>query len=171
MSDERPGVLDPHWEDVLRAGQEAEAGRGSVEEELAVVHLFRHAAGPEVLEPEAVDAGWAELCAQIDAESGFVPWWRRMLDWRVGVGLAVAGAAAAVLLLAARPPEPEPEPGAVAQREAAANGMSGTLSAQFELLAPTARAAIGVEVDDGRSAVRQQLLAGLASPGTAGGAP
>ncbi len=165
MSEKTPGVLDPHWEDALRAGQEADAGRGSVDAELAVVHLFRHAAGPEALEADAVDAVWSEVSAQIEAESGFVPWWRRMLDWRVGVGLAVGVAAAAVLVIASRPnPAPQPDPGAVAQLDGASAGMSDTLSAQFEMLAPTARRAIDVEVDDGRSAVRRQMLAGLSTP-------
>lgn len=174
MSDKRRGVLDPQWEDELRAGQEAEGERGSVEAELAVVHLFRHAAGPETLDPESVDAVWSDVAGQIEAESGFTPWWRRMLDWRVGVGVAVAAAAAAVIVLA--PGSDVPAPGGPTEPIAqapGAEGMSITLQAQFEMLAPEARQAIETRVDEGRGAVRQQLLASLESgaDGTLGGAP
>ena len=174
MSEKRRGVLDPQWEDELRAGQEAEGGQGSVEAELAVVHLFRHAAGPETLEPDAVDAVWSDVASQIESESGFTPWWRRMLDWRVGMGVAVAAAAAAVILLApgADPTDPGPQADPIAQA-GGAEGMSITLQAQFEMLAPEARDAIEERVDEGRGAVRQQLLASLesAADGTLGGAP
>lgn len=173
MSEKRRGVLDPQWEDELRAGQEAEGEQGSVEAELAVVHLFRHAAGPETLEPDAVDAVWSDVASQIESESGFTPWWRRIFDWRVGVGVAVAAAAAAVLVLApgqATEPDDAPEP--IAQA-GGAEGMSVTLQAQFDMLAPGARHAIDERVDEGRGAVRQQLLASLesAADGTIGGAP
>ena len=173
MNEKRPGVLGPQWEDELRAGQEADGGQGSVEAELAIVHLFRHAAGPETLEPEAVDAIWAEVSGGIEAESGFTPWWRRVLDWRIGLGVAVAAAAALVLVIAADPGQQTAttvDP--VAQREGA-EGLSITLQAQFDLLAPQARAEIEAEVDDGRGVVRQALVASLESKpeGTVGGAP
>ena len=177
MNEKRPGVLDPQWEDELRAGQEADGGQGSVEAELAIVHLFRHAAGPETLEPDAVDAIWAEVAGGIEAASGFTPWWRRALDWRVGLGVAVAAAAAFVLVIAIDP-TPEPASGdrdPVAQREGA-EGLSSTLQAQFDLLAPQARVKIEADVDDGRGAVRQALIESLESlesarEGTLGGAP
>lgn len=172
MNEKRPGVLDPQWEDELRAGQEADGGQGSVEAELAIVHLFRHAAGPEVLDPEAVDAIWADVAGGIEAESGFTPWWRRMFDWRVGVGVAVAAAAAMVLVLSTSP-APQTASDGVAQRGPApgAEGLSVTLQAQFDMLAPQARAQIDAEVDDGRGAVRQRLLASLEPDDTHGGAP
>jgi len=171
MSEKKPGVLDPQWEDELRAGQEAEGAQGSVDAELAVVHLFRHAASPETLEPEALGAIWSEVAEGIEAESGFTPWWRRIFDWRVGVGVTVAAAAAAVLVLATRPqPDPGPAPDAVAQASAA-DGLSITLQAQFDMLAPEARAVIDAEVDAGRDAVRQKLLGTLERGGTLGGAP
>lgn len=171
MSEKRRGVLDPRWEDELRAGQEAEGEQGSVEAELAVVHLFRHAAGPETLEPDAVDAVWADVASQIESESGFTPWWRRVLDWRIGVGVAVAAAAAAVIVMVP-PSDPGPSAGPIAQATGA-EGMSITLQTQFELLAPEARDAIEARVDEERGAVRQQLLASLesATDGTLGGAP
>ncbi len=171
MSEKQKGVLDPQWEDALRAGQESEGARGSVEAELAVVHLFRHAAGPETLEPEAARAVWSEVAQQLEAESGFTPWWRRMFDWRVGVGVAVAAAAAAVVVISTGPdPMPERSPESVAQL-GGAQGMSITLQAQFDMLAPDARAEIGVAVDDGRGALREDLLASLRPSSTMGGAP
>ncbi len=171
MSEKQKGVLDPHWEDALRAGQESEGARGSLEAELAVVHLFRHAAGPEALDPEAARAIWSEVAERLEAESGFTPWWRRMLDWRIGVGVAVAAAAVAVLVVSAEPGAlPEVGPGSVAQLGGPA-GMSVTLESQFELLAPRAREEIGAEVDEGRGALREDLLASLKPSSEAGGVP
>ncbi|MCR9166157.1 MAG: hypothetical protein ACE37F_10460 [Nannocystaceae bacterium] len=174
MSENRRGVLDPQWEDELRAGQDADGGQGSVDAELAVVHLLRHAAGPEALDAEGVDAVWSDVATQIESESGFTPWWRRVLDWRVGVGVAVAVAAAAVLVLA--PGDDTPPPGETSGPIASgpgAAGMSVTLQAQFDMLAPQARSAIDARVDEGRGAVRTQLLASLGSgaDATLGGAP
>lgn len=171
MSENRPGVLGPHWEDELRAGQDAEGEQGSVEAELAVVHLFRHAAGPEALDADAVEAIWSEVATSIEAEAGFTSWWRRLLDWRVGVGVAVAAAAAMVLVISTNT-GPTRSASPVAQA-GAAEGMSITLQAQFDMLAPEARAQIDAQVDVGRGAVRERLLASLApaAPGTIGGAP
>lgn len=166
MSEKEPGVLSPDWEDALRAGQAAEGERGSVEAELAVVHLFRHAAGPETLEPDALEAVWSQTAEQIEAESGFTPWWRRMLDWRVGMGAAVAAAAVAVLVLSLRPePTSQPPVDAVATASGAA-GMSATLQTQFDLLAPQAREAVADDVDLGRAAVRERMLSSLKPGGT-----
>lgn len=172
MTEKQKGVLDPHWEDALRAGQESEGARGSVEAELAVVHLFRHAAGPETLEPEAARAVWSEMAEQLEAESGFTPWWRRMFDWRVGVGVAVAAAAAAVVVISTGPePMPEARTDAVAQLGGADEAISMTLQAQFDLLAPQARDEIGGALDEGRGALREDLLASLKPSSTMGGAP
>ncbi len=175
MSEDKPGVLDPQWEDALRAGQSAEGERGTVEAELAVIHLLRHARGAEPLGPDAMDQIWSELEPEIAA----VPWWRRVLDWRVGVGVAVAAAAAAVLVVAAQPSAPEGSEATVAQAgsgsDAAAMGI--TLQAQFDMLAPSARDDITGRVDDGRSRVRGRLLATITGssqadrPATIGGAP
>jgi len=177
MRKKTKGVLDPQWEDELRAGQAGDdtpADDGSVEAQLAVVHLFRHAAAPEALEPDALDAVWSDVAAQIEAENGFVPWWRRVLDWRVGVGVAVAAAAALVVLMSADPePAPSPRGEAVAQADGSKQ-LSATLQAQFEMLAPQARDEIVEEVEQGRSAVREQMLATLQPPppaATPGGAP
>ncbi|MBV1862690.1 MAG: hypothetical protein KUG77_29985 [Nannocystaceae bacterium] len=171
MSEKQKGVLDPQWEDALRAGQESEGARGSVEAELAVVHLFRHIAGPETLEPEAARAVWSEVAQQLEAEAGFTPWWRRMFDWRVGVGVAVAAAAAAVVVISSGPaPRGAVNPESVAQLGGAA-AMSVTLQAQFDMLAPHARAEIGGALDEGRVELREDLIASLKPSRTSGGAP
>ncbi len=173
MSEKQKGVLEPHWEDALRAGQESEGGQGSVEAELAVVHLFRHATGPEALEPEAARAVWSEVAQQLEAESGFTPWWRRVLDWRVGVGVAVAAAAAAVVVIASgADPLPADSPDSVAQLGGAGSqGMPLTLQAQFDMLAPQARDEITSALDEGRGAVREDLLASVRPSSTIGGTP
>ncbi|MEM6295952.1 MAG: hypothetical protein AAGA54_32065 [Myxococcota bacterium] len=174
MSDEKPGVLDPQWEDALRAGQAAEGERGSVESELAVLHLLRHARGPQPLEPDALDAVWSELEPEIAGQGGFTTWWQRLFDWRVGVGVAVASAAAAVIFFAASPaqgPLPPPDADAVAQAPALDPTLSATLQTQFDLLEPAARAQIDGDVAAGRGALRTELLASIAAPGTVGGAP
>ncbi len=174
MSDEKPGVLDPQWEDALRAGQAAEGERGSVESELAVLQLLRHARGPEPLQPDALDAVWAELEPEIAEQGGFTAWWQRLLDWRVGVGVAVASAAAAVVFFAVKPadgPLLPPQNDAVAQASALDPSLSATLQTQFDLLEPAARAQIDGDVAAGRGALRTELLASIATPGTAGGAP
>lgn len=173
MSDDKRGVLDPDWEDALRAGQEADGGKGSVESELAMLHLLRHARGPEPLRPDALDQVWSDMESEISREGGWTPWWKRMLDWRVGVGFAVASAAAVALFVAARPPSTTSTNDSVAQLPPARDaGMSATLEAQFDLLAPAARHAIGDSVDSGRATVRAGLLAkatGDETPSTIGG--
>jgi hypothetical protein len=165
----RPGgVLDPKWEDALRAGQDAEGGAGSVEAELAVAHLLRHARAPEVLGEQALASVWEQLESQLESARPS-PWWRR--GWVLWGGtVATAAAAAAILVIvwpggsAQGPADPQPL--------VAAKSPAQTLERQFELLAPAARAQLGRTVDASRGSMRGDLLGLATNAGkTAGGAP
>lgn len=177
----RPGaVLDPQWEVALRSGQAAEGEQGSVEDELAVIHLLRHARAPQPLDDAAFDKVWSDIGeASRPAAGGWRAWLRQ--PWIFG-GAAVA-AAAAVLVVVWSGPGPSPTPdsgGAIAVRDpmpAVDHGdhgdMAATIEAQFALLEPGARAQVSRSIDEGRSSLRGELLAAaIASDGrTMGGAP
>lgn len=177
----RPGgVLDPSWEVSLRAGQEAEGEHGSVEDELAVIHLLRHARAPQPLDDAAFDRLWDDVDASLveaAASSGWRAWLRR--PWIFGGSVAAAAAAAAVLVLVWSGPGPQPQPGqdpiAEAQLPATSGhaDMAATIEAQFAMLEPEARAQVDRSVDDGRSSLRGELLAAAihADGRTVGGAP
>ncbi|MCA9716509.1 MAG: hypothetical protein H6713_08560 [Myxococcales bacterium] len=146
------GVLDPSWEQALRAGQEADGGAGSVEGELAVLHLLRHVRAPEHLPEAALEELWRDVDGAITP----TPWWRRSwLLW--GAPVAVAAAALVIVL---RPggevTSPLPDTGP-------AVAMSVTLEQQFAMLEPEARGALARTVDDRRGALRGQLLASAAA--------
>ena len=98
------GVLDPAWEDELRCGQEAEGEAGSVDAELAFVHLLRHARAPETLEPAQLDAIWSEIDAELSPVGE--PWWRKAWVWWTAPALA----AAAVLFVVVVEPGSSSEP-------------------------------------------------------------
>lgn len=161
------GVLSPHWEDALRAGQEAEGGAGSVDAELAIVHLLRHAAGPESLTPEQLDEGWSDVAAEIEPE----PWWRKAWVRWAGTAAVAAAAAAVVVVVWPATQGTGDDPGQL-EGIAALGGQSVTLEAQFELLAPPARAVIDQKVEGQRGQMRSELIAVALQAGkTAGGAP
>jgi hypothetical protein len=177
-------VTDPKWEVALRAGQAAEGEQGSLEDELAVVHLLRHARAPQALDDAALDRLWSDLDAQLGptaAASGWRAWLRR--PWLVlgTAGLATAAAAVLVLVWSSGPSEqPGSTPDTMAQADGAdpigpaePGAMAATIEAQFAMLEPGARAAVQRSVDAGRSDLRGELLsAAIRADGrTPGGAP
>lgn len=158
-------VLDPAWEDALRVAQEAEGGVGSVEKELAVVHLLRHARAPESLRGDALDRIWDEVHEGIRE----VPWWRRR--WVLWGAPVAAAAAAAVVLVVVLPRDSGPRPdGALL---AGASSPASSLRQQFALLEPEGRRKLDSSIDAGRSQLRKDLLAMSMTAGSesAGGAP
>jgi hypothetical protein len=86
-------VLDPAWEDELRAGQTQEGESGSLEAELAVLHLLRHARAPEPLSAAAMEEVWGAIAPVVAPR----PWWRRA--WVLAGVPALAGAAALLIAL------------------------------------------------------------------------
>ena len=159
-------VLDPAWEDALRAGQAEDGGAGSVEDELAVIHLLRHARAPEPIDAAALDRLWsAEIAPAITP----VAWWRRRWLW----GVAPLAATAALLIVVLRDNAEDSAvatatPSTADQGLIAAAGPSPSparaLEQQFARLEGDARRELGVDVDRGRGVMRSQLLA-MASAG------
>jgi hypothetical protein len=105
-------VLDPEWEQALRRGQEAEGEAGSVDAELAFVHLLRHTREPEAISAEQLDAIWSDIQAEV-APAG-EPWWRKAWVWWSAPALA----AAAVLFVVVVDPTSD-ESNAVALQDSA----------------------------------------------------
>ena len=131
------------------------------------MHLLRHAAGPESLSPEQLDAGWSEVSDEIAP----TPWWRQA--WVKWAGTAAVAAAAAAIVVVVWPTSTTgPGDGPMEDPLASLGGQSATLEAQFELLAPPAREKIEREVDSQRSVMRADLIEVAEQAGkTAGGAP
>ena len=173
-------VLDPQWEVALRAGQQAEDDQGSVEDELAVVHLLRHARAPQAIDEDALDSLWGDLDAALEeerAQTGWRAWLRR--PWVLAGGLGTAAAAAAVLVMVWAPTTEDPSAPStpqVAQVQESERGkadMAATIEAQFAMLEPGARNQVRRSVEDGRTQLRGELLASAlrADGRTMGGAP
>jgi hypothetical protein len=97
------GVLDPAWEEMLERGRDADEDApdaGSIEPELAMLHLLRHAREPEAVNEQELDAMWSDISTAVaPSKSGwlarvgaaFSGQWARWL-------IPVAGAAAVVLI-------------------------------------------------------------------------
>lgn len=180
----RGAVLDPQWEVALRSGQEAEGEQGSVEDELAILHLLRHARAPQPLDDAAFDRIHGQLAEMGDARPAAASGWRAWLrqPWLLGGGAALA-AAAVVLVVVVSGPEPKPDHGGqLAQRDPVAGergdaqgsgDMAAIIEAQFAMLEPGARAEVERSIEEGRSSLRGELVAAaIASDGrTMGGAP
>jgi hypothetical protein len=150
------GVLDPAWEDELRAGQQAEGEAGSVEAELAIVRLLRHARAPDELDPAALDKIWSSEIAPAIAPA---PWWRRRWLW--GAVPAVA-AAAVVMIVVVGGPKDDQASEAAHKTVAADEALPSTaqlLAQQFAQLEPDARRDLDASVDGGRDVLRHELLA------------
>ena len=151
------GVLDPAWEDELRRGQEAEGEAGSIEDELAIVRLLRHARAPEALTAGELDKLWSgELAPALTP----TPWWRRRWLW----GAVPAVATAAVVLVVVRGPDaPAPEAATITASAAPASALSPStsqlLAKQFAQLEADARRDLDARVDDDRGVLRHDLLA------------
>lgn len=154
----RAVVLDPKWEDELRRGQEEDGEAGSLDAELAVVHLLRHARAPEPLDDDALSELWSRELAPAIAP---VPWYRRRWLW----GAVPAVAAAAVVMIVVVSPDRTTnlavEDRATAARPptGAAPSTSQLLAQQFAQLEPAARGELGDRVDDDRGVLRRDLLA------------
>lgn len=150
----RPGsVLDSGWEDELRAGQTEDGGAGSVEAELAVVHLLRHARAIEPLAASDLDRVWSE---QIAPTITPVPWWRRRWLW----GLAPVAATAALLVVVLRG-----DGDSAPQMATAHKTPAQALASQFQQLEADARRDLDDRVDTDRGTLRAELLK-LATGGT-----
>lgn len=171
----RPGVvLDPKWEQALRAGQQAEGEQGSVEDELAIVHLLRHAAAPHALDDEAFDRVWDDLDGALDEQAAASGWgararaWLSSRPWLALSGVGVAAAAAAVLVVVwpgdGQAPVDTPSVAAVTPDVGSAEptrtaSLASTIEAQFAMLEPAARSSVERSVNDGRADLRGELVA------------
>lgn len=124
-------VLDPAWEDELRAGQEQDGGAGSVDEELAVLHLLRHLRDPEVLGKADLEGIWLSMEPILKPK----PWWQRA--WFFVGAPALAGGAALLLVIGMPIQDSGPDDSAAgAPRIAVADGVASTSKRKAAAAAP-----------------------------------
>jgi len=171
----RGAVLDPQWEVALRSGQAAEGEQGSVDDELAVIHLLRHARGPQPLDDAALDRVFGEVEQAARPVAGWRAWLRQ--PWLLGGAMAAAAAAVLVVVVVSDPGTTPDGGGQVAVRAPVRGSepgdMAATIEAQFAMLEPGARAEVARSIDEGRSSLRGELVASAirADGRTMGGAP
>ncbi len=168
-------VLDPAWEDELRAGQEQDGGAGSVDDELAALHLLRHLREPEALSPEDLEGIWRSMELELRPK----PWWQRV--WFFVGAPALAGGAALLLVLATPPSgtveegpkiaaasapttsgtkaTPAPTPASSSDAALTASASAALLEQHFAVLEPGARRKLAGRVDVRRAQARGDLLA------------
>lgn len=170
-------VTDPVWEQELRAGMEADGEVGSVEPELAIARLLRHAHAPAELGDAREGAIWREIADRLDEVAPVArPWWRRAWSplskpWIWGPAVAMAAVAVLVLVNRPVPPSPDASPAEVARDAREKKSMAAQLEGQFVALAPTARASVARRVDASRGEMRSTLLAQARALPTGEGAP
>ena len=138
------GVLDPAWEEELERGREADEeapDAGSIEPELAMLHLLRHAREPEALSGAELDALWSDIDQAVSpASESWTTRWRSAfsLQWAKWA-VPLAGAAALVVMFQSAPEDAAPgSTVAMNQAERSAESEAGVVS---ELAAQDEKAA------------------------------
>jgi len=140
----RRQVIDPVWEDELRAGQEQDGGAGSVDEELAVLHLLRHLREPEVLGEADLKGIWRSMEPELKPK----PWWQRA--WFFVGAPALAGGAALLLVLGTPIQTSGPGDAAVGgPKIAVADGADKTLKREASVAAAPLAKPAGASAESG----------------------
>ncbi|WP_146157187.1 hypothetical protein [Enhygromyxa salina] len=154
-------VLDPEWEQALRRGQEAEGEAGSVDAELAFVHLLRHTREPEAISAEQLDAIWSDIQAEVAPATE--PWWRKAWVWWTAPALAAAAVLFVVVV------DPASAPDSVALQDAAAPDDAERKAEQPAAAAPAEGFADQSEAELAESAAPAKSRAAKADAVTGGG--
>jgi hypothetical protein len=159
-------VTDPAWEHALLAGQAEEGEQGSIEAELSVVHLLRHARSVEALDDVALERAWGEIRSALPMPT---PWWKKSAVWWSVLGLGVSAAAIVFVVSRGDATRVDTVPEiAIAPTHSVGVDQAHALERQFELLAPEGRRRVQADVDAGRDRLRADLIA-RATAGQSGG--